>query len=832
MLIVVHGRPVIAVLVDYLHGEYQLGLIRGVEEVARQAGANVLVVAGRALRAPDYLEPAQNEIYARLSAASVDGIVLGSGCLGTWVGKQGLGEFVQRFAGLPLCSVSVELPGIPSVLISNRLGTRTVVDHLIEAHGCRKIAYIRGPLDSAEAEERYEGYVQSLAEHDLELDPDLVQLGDFWIHSGARAAARLLDEGRPFDALVAANDYMALAAIDVLRERRVRLPHDVLAAGFDDIPATRTSSPSLTTVRQPIEALGRAATKLMLRRLEGEAVADRVELDVELVRRRSCGCGDRRRQRREPSSVRSGVPGAALGRIQTGGQEVLALMLESVRLPRGDLGNWPERLLRALREEFSGVSGRFLMELEELLEQLPADGVPVEDFNALIDALRTFFLGTTLEGPNANGLEDLWHSAIILVAAAANRSHVRQRISAENTHDVLRTYLDRLSTSLSHEALVDVLREMLPVAAIPSALVSVYEDGSNSTLRPLLALRPGASDPVGDRRYPSERLAPEGFFPSDRSWTYVLFPLTFDAEHLGVLLLEAGGDPVIYRQLRGQIAAAIKGAALHRSILLQTTERERVEREQLHKEALIAKQIQTAILPTILAVDGLQLAAVMIPAASVGGDYYDVLPTEEGCWMGVGDVTGHGLLAGILMLMVQSMVAGILKVNASASPAQVITALNAALFENVRGRLKRDDFATLTLFRYERSGRLTFAGCHEDFLVCRAQTRRCEQVPTPGVWAAAVPDVSQLTADAELQLTDQDLLVLYTDGVTEAMNAQRELFGLERLTALIEAHQARTPSEICAAVIAAVTAWAPSQRDDISLVIGRYTAPATPPAHG
>lgn len=821
---IVRRRPVIAVVVDYLHGEHQLGLIQGAQEASRLAEVNLLVVAGRALNSPNYLDPAHNEIYSRLGPLSVDGIILGSGCIGNHVGEPGLSEFARRFAGVPLCSASVHLPGIPSVVISNRRGTRAVIDHLIDVHGCRRIAYIRGPSGNVEAQERYDGYLESLVEHRLDIDPGIVEIGDFWINSAVRATSKLLDEKHPFDALVAANDYMALAAIDVMKERGIRLPRDVLTAGFDDIAATRTSSPSLTTVRQPMEVLGRAAVDIILRQMSGQVVNERSEIDVELMKRRSCGCGRRDQRRRGPRSI-SGPPRTALGKLQDRREHVLTLIEDSVRLPRSDLDNWSERVLRALQDELSGAAGRFLLELEDVLDEVPPNSVAVEDFNGLIGALRAFFSGTSIGAGDENSLDELWHSAVIAVAAATTRSHVRQRITAEDAQDVLRTYLvDRLSASLSHEVLAQVLREMLPLASIPSAIVSLYEDDTRATLRPLLALR--ASGESNYTPYPANELVPAGFFPTDRPWTYVLLPLTSDKEQLGLTLLEAGGDPVVYRQLRGQISAAVKGAALHRAILQQNALREQAEREQLHKEALIARQIQTAILPATLAVAGLELAAVMLPAASVGGDYYDVLPTEDGCWIGVGDVTGHGLLAGILMLMIQSMIAGIQRMNPRARPAEVIMALNAALFQNVRYRLKRDDYATLTLFRYERSGRLTFAGCHEDFLVCRARSRRCEPVPTPGVWTGAMDDVSELTQDAELELADGDLLVLYTDGVTEAMNDRHERFGLDRLAALIEEHQSRDVAEICAAVVAAVTAWAPVQADDVSLVVGRHTAPA------
>ena len=180
-------------------------------------------------------------------------------------------------------------------------------------------------------------------------------------------------------------------------------------------------------------------------------------------------------------------------------------------------------------------------------------------------------------------------------------------------------------------------------------------------------------------------------------------PLTFGVEPLGLLVMESGAFGFVYTMLREQICSALKGGALHRDAVQQTQLRERAEREQLRKEAIIAQEIQTAILPQHMQVPGFELAAVMLPAADVGGDYYDVIPTSAGCWFGIGDVAGHGLLAGLEMLMIQSMVAAMVTKDPEASPADIIISLNHALFENVRHRLHRDEHATLAVIRFDSS---------------------------------------------------------------------------------------------------------------------------------
>ncbi|HXX70632.1 MAG TPA: SpoIIE family protein phosphatase [Polyangiaceae bacterium] len=820
-------RTSIALLLDYLGGDYQLGLLQAVEESAAEHDLNLLVAVGRALEAPNPVDAAQNEIYARVGSDSVDGVIAGSGCIGIHVNTDALTQFLGRFGSLAKCSISAELHGIPSLGVSNRRGMRAMVDHVIVTHGCRRIAYIRGPMGGDEAQARFEGYVDALASHGIALDPHLVEAGDFWIQSGAEATRRLLDRGEKFDALVVANDYMALGAIEVLHDRGVRIPQEVVVTGFDDVPSARIAYPSLSTVRQPLSRLGRLAVETILRQLDGQAVPDRVELDVDLVARQSCGCAYRARE----TASASPPPGplrAARDEVDANAVALCDAMTHCVPIAPAALDGWADRMLEGLRRELAGSRGEFLIELEHVLDAAQPRADVIYQFNAVIGALRSHFRDIPLDPRHARTLDDLWHSAVLVVGAASNRSQMRTAFDSEHAQDVLRGSVERLATALTHPALTDSLREVLPAVSIRSAAISLYEDAARQQLRAFFAWADGKDQGFATNVFPSSRVAPDEFLQTERRWSYFLMPLTFGSEHLGLALFDMATHVSVPRMLREQIGAALKGAALHQAVVQQTALRQRAERDQLHKEMQIAQRIQTAILPIDISADGLELAALMLPAAEVGGDYYDVLPTERGCLIGIGDVTGHGLLAGLVMLMIQGIVAGMVAVDAEAAPSKLIAALNRALFENVRHRLNREEHATLLLVRYDRDGSLVFAGHHEEIILCRARTARCERIRTEGFWLAAAPDIGGLTTDSRARLESGDLIVLYTDGVVEAMSAHGEVFGVERLCAVIESHRMRPVKEICAAVAHAAREWSPPQADDISVLVGRYTPPLTP----
>lgn len=251
--------------------------------------------------------------------------------------------------------------------------------------------------------------------------------------------------------------------------------------------------------------------------------------------------------------------------------------------------------------------------------------------------------------------------------------------------------------------------------------------------------------------------------------------------------------------------------------------RERLEKEVLAKELAIAAKIQTSVLPRDMRPDGLECAATMLTATSVGGDYYEVLPVAGGCWIGIGDVAGHGLEAGLVMLQAQSAIEALILSQPDAEPRHLLALANRVLFENVRNRLGSDAFVTLSLIRYHADGRLVSAGAHEEALIWRAASRRCERVPVQGTWLGVIEDISAATVQTTHSLAVSDLLVLYTDGAIEARDREDRIFGLDRVTALVEAHAARDVAEIRDHILTAVLAWVGAGLDDdVTVMVLRH----------
>jgi serine phosphatase RsbU (regulator of sigma subunit) len=323
--------------------------------------------------------------------------------------------------------------------------------------------------------------------------------------------------------------------------------------------------------------------------------------------------------------------------------------------------------------------------------------------------------------------------------------------------------------------------------------------------------------------FPTPEFIPPEVRPTTRM-TLIVHPMFMQDELLGYSCFEMGPrEGAIFKTLGDLTSSAIKATQMSRALIEEATRRERAERARMRQELEIAARIQCAILPKHPRVGGLELATVMVPASEVGGDYFDVLPCPDGCWIGIGDVAGHGLTAGLVMLMIQSIVAATVHERPELGAGAVWKALNTVLSDNIRERLGQEEHATLSLIRYATSGHLSFAGAHEDLLVYKAQSARVERIATPGIWVGIGTDIPEdATEERAYQLSPGDVLVLYTDGVLEAKSSSGELYGPDRLVHSIERHAHLPAESICREVLTDVRRFMAVQDDDMTLLVARH----------
>jgi LacI family transcriptional regulator len=249
-------------------------VLRGAETEAWQRGLALMVAAGRG--------PSRDVIVNDV-AGRVDGLAV----LAQTVPDELL-EHVARRIPVVVLADDRRSRGFDSISVDNAAGMRTLAAHVIGRLGIRSIAYVAGPVDSPDDQERTAGFKRALEDHGLAPAAVRTVHGDFGRVRARELARALLDERVP-RAIVCSNDQSALGVLDAVLARGLRVPDDVVVTGFDGIDAGRYSVPRLTTVHQPMGDLGRAAVRAIVDRLDRREGPPRaLRLPVEVLLRESC----------------------------------------------------------------------------------------------------------------------------------------------------------------------------------------------------------------------------------------------------------------------------------------------------------------------------------------------------------------------------------------------------------------------------------------------------------------------------------------------------------------------------------------------------------------
>ncbi len=256
--------------------------------------------------------------------------------------------------------------------------------------------------------------------------------------------------------------------------------------------------------------------------------------------------------------------------------------------------------------------------------------------------------------------------------------------------------------------------------------------------------------------------------------------------------------------------------------ILQLNERLQADNIRLKSELDITKRLQRMILPKtseLESVEGLDIAGYMEPADEVGGDYYDVLNLDGKIKIGIGDVTGHGLESGMLMLMVQTAVRTLQEVEET-NPIRFMDILNRTIYKNIQ-RMDSGKNLTLSLIDYS-NGELKLSGQHEEVIVIRSNGE-LELLDTTdlGFPIGLDDEIADFVGEQKIQLDVGDVAVLFTDGITEAEDIHKNLYGIEKLCEVIKQNRHLSATKIKDAVIEDVRSHIGLQEvfDDITLLV-------------
>lgn len=243
------------------------------------------------------------------------------------------------------------------------------------------------------------------------------------------------------------------------------------------------------------------------------------------------------------------------------------------------------------------------------------------------------------------------------------------------------------------------------------------------------------------------------------------------------------------------------------------------DRRRILDELAVAAELQKRLFPKNQPqVDGLNIVIRNRPATEIGGDSFDIVDSKNNLYMYIGDVTGHGMTAGLVMAMVNSMIRSFSDVYGTAL--EIVVAAN----KYIKRYVETSMFMTLVMLSWDKvNKKMTYVGAgHEKILIYRKATESTEEITSGGTALGMLPDISKTAKEIEIPLNTGDVIVLYSDGITETKGANGELFGVDRLKSCVTEYARQYAADgISHHISQEVSTFAgdESQLDDMTLIV-------------
>lgn len=589
-------RRTIAVLGAQLSRIWGAEFMAGVLDSAKTHDVNaVFFVGGKPV---ELAAPAQGGrsygLYDLITPGKFDGVLLSADLAhGTSLGD--IKTFCSIFAPVPIASFAIPVEGVTSFISDNEGGMRAVIRHLIEAHGYKQIAFLRGIRGQLEADLRFNAYKQELKAHNIRFDENLVVEGEFTPESGRAAIRTLLDErGIRVQAIASSNDRMAFGVMEALQQRGIHVPDDIALTGFDDVAESQSMGVPLTTVHQSFYEAGKLTFDALLKRMNGEHVEDVNILPVNLVVRWSCGC--------LPESIQKAIvltkEVAHTSRLENKRDAAIRALFGAAGIQEGAparaqyidvFGRTWDVFLASLRE--TDKSDAFLKMVQTMVEVLQGNGYDFTTWDNVISTFRKYALGGITDHAVMLRAENLFQQARMLVGELSQRAQAYRRLQFEQKEEALSSFSFSMAPAMTLEGIGAAISRHFPLMGLERWYVMFYSDlsapGSISSPPPenyRLLLQYDQNKfqiPREKSTLATGRLVPRGKTPQDHRYDAVVMPLALASNRFGFMWVEMGpADWDIYVRLKNLLSSA-----LLRTTLVQQREQAQKEVERLLKEA-------------------------------------------------------------------------------------------------------------------------------------------------------------------------------------------------------------------------------------------------------
>ena len=574
-------RKNIGVIVDTMDGIYQSNICYSLMKAAEKKNLNLLFMSGMATNSKENLMSEHNAVFQLLNKGKIDGMIYIISSLEIYIGREGVLKIVDMFKDIPSVSISMEIPNAKSILIDNFKSEYLLAEHMVKVHNYKRIAFISGPLKNNEAVSRYNGFKKALDDYQKPFNNIYFYEGDFLSETGIEAVNyyNQLDIEMP-DAIISANDEMAIGAVIRLEELGYSVPTDIAIVGFDNIKMTKAFFPSITTFEQPSTEIGVTAIQALDDLFNGKVVADCTYLQGEIVLRGSCGCFsviNYKYDRKQVETIKPKILEVEKKYLMKHIDETENIFMNFIKPDSeyaGTLKKYIHQLIYGLISDMDKglLEGEFIRNYSQMMSYANSNIKIQIDWHLLMMEFRHYLFMHITNRRFLYYIEDEFILVSMMNGSNMSRQEAMNQFMFKKMYVESRSLIMDLNSTRNFTELKKVLKTVLLSYKISECYICIYDAvHETKTYEPvalpervklILGINKGVIEE--DLYFNRADILPEQYFISERNINLVFFSLFINQYQYGYIAFSIDAiDMLIYETLRSLISNVIKSQDLY-----------------------------------------------------------------------------------------------------------------------------------------------------------------------------------------------------------------------------------------------------------------------------
>jgi diguanylate cyclase (GGDEF)-like protein/PAS domain S-box-containing protein len=557
----INQRKTVALLSGPFSSSYQEKIMFGVTDAAKEMDINVICFAGGVINSVTEYAQSREKAFDLFDRDLVDGIIIPMNSHARYLTQDEIYKYLERFSPLPVVNIGSKLRGYTNIIPDFERGLTQLIDHLVDVHGCSRIALFRGPITHMSSTDRMNIYKSCLKKKGIQVDEKLIIYGDQNRKKVHESIETLFDNNPDScEAIICLNDNQALGVIECLEERGIKVPEDMIVTGIMGIIEGNFSHPPLTTIEEPMYELGRAALLALDKKMKGEQQLEDIFIPTELIIRQSCGCKGFI-AKKQPLYIKSSQSFQSLADASYENRllEIEKECWEILNKHRclyymKDIVRILPKYYKALVE---GDEEEFFIDLRQICNQVVAssDVLAWIAIVAILDHSAIQYLKATRK---IDEFADFIEKLIVIKEEAQINAITYQTLETDINNFYMRKIISNTNAAFNLQSIIEYATIMLNVSDL---YISLYEDVNvvKGWAKNEIAVRRNMLMDVDEKekRFQSTKLMPKTIENYKDRYTFLVFPLCFKMNSFGYMVVGLGKkDGKLYEN----ISAIIRNA--------------------------------------------------------------------------------------------------------------------------------------------------------------------------------------------------------------------------------------------------------------------------------